>query len=513
MIESPKIKAIKPDRPVYASSTRIDRWAGKVPADYQGATEIDFCNWALRNDVLLMPDCSFLANMNAVFSVFLEQWRYPDASNLEASGFVRFAKNLIKVKSFNSHTQVTIRNGNHYGRIIDCHEWLKAGVNLSNLADGFKAHGFRNLPAPYSSGHIAAYLMHGKTSCVMMPDRVLDLAWQACKGSRMEALSLGTCNGYAYDISSAFPYAASELLMCDRDLFCEWSESDHYQADADYGFARIKTHIPTDWATGPLAVRQKTGIKDDSFGDDCLRFPVGDVEAIVTKAELDLLLELAIPFQVVNGVWGYCKTSVRPFCGLMELLWELRNYDNAGAKMLSVACVGQLGSAIDIDKKSVQARGFWNPVYFAEIYARTRCEIFRKAFKLGLEHVKAFTIDGLITDKSMKTGDFGFGKWREESKGRFLILNDYSKDRGNGTEYREQVESTSVDKPESVFTTSFPVYVNPRSVSDRKYEMAQLGTEVMTSVDLPLGSSVGRKMPRSVKRADYLTQEIPTKAA
>lgn len=510
MKETAKARVNKPDKPVYASSTSIERWAGKTPSDYQGATEIDFCNWALRNDVLLMPDCSFLNNMNAIFNVFLEQWRYKDESNLEPSGYMRFARNLVKVKSFNGHTQVTVRQGNHYGRIIDCHEWLKAGVNLTNLADGFKAHGIKNLPAPYSPGAIAAYLLKRfsvKPSSWMLPDNVLDMAWQACKGSRMEALSLGTFKGYAIDISSAFPSAASQLLLCDRRQFCTWRESTEYDSTANYGFAAIKAHVPKDWITGPLAVRQHKGLPDDTNRDDCLRFPVGDIEATVTKSELDLLTELEIPYEIVYGVWGYCETAVRPFEGLMELLWALRDYDKAGAKILSVACVGQMGSIID-----KQARELWHPVYFAEIYARIRCEIFRKAMEIGLDHVKAFSIDGLITDKVVRTGAPGFGKWRQESKGQFLLLNDYSKDRGDELEYREQVESTPLDKPENIFALSFPVYVNPRMVADRRYEINQLGTEVMSTVDAPLGSTTGHKLPKGLTREDYLQKEIRVQA-
>jgi hypothetical protein len=321
----------------------------------------------------------------------------------------------------------------------------------------------------------------------------------------MEGVALGTYQGVAYDINSAFPWAARDLPIAK----CQWAESSEFQSRAFYGFADIQVSIPP-MIAGPLGMRIKSAHCDETG----IVFPDGELKLAISKPEMDLLRDMGIPFKILKAVWGYPLMPVYPFQKLMDILWRLREYDRAGAKHLSVACVGQLGSVIE-DGSYYQGRSFFNPVYFAHIYADTRCCIYRKALELGLENIGAFTIDGLIA-----TGGGGnaadslssdFGGWRKESEGQYCLVNDWFKDRpGEVPRWRESLESTPVNVDQGRFQANIDSYIGINMAMERPDLRDRLGGNLRVTELLPLGSA-HRTIPQKVTRQDYLDGLILTR--
>jgi hypothetical protein len=424
-------------------------------------------------------------------------------SHQNSEPWLKMGDYLLKL-STNGYA-LTVRRGNQYGHFIDASSF---DGNWDATCQGLKSLGVNSAPYPKSAGTIAAGLLHEFAGQVVaLPNEVLQLAWQACKGSRMEGVALGTYQGVAYDINSAFPWAARDFPIAK----CKWVESSEFQLEASYGFAHIQTAIPS-MIAGPLGMRVKSTYCDETG----IVFPVGKLQLAVSKPEMDLLRDMGIPFKILKAIWGYPLMPIYPFQRLMDVLWQLRVYDKPGAKHLSVSCVGQLGSVVE-DGKYYQGRAFFNPVYFAHIYADTRCRIYRKALEIGLENIGAFTIDGLITTgggsatDSLLSEPKDFGSWRKESEGQYCLVNDWFKDRpGEQPRWREALKSTPKGVDQGRFQTDIDSYIGINMAMDRPDLRDRLGGNLRVTELLPLGSA-HRTIPQKATRQDYLDGLIETR--
>lgn len=472
-------------------------WAEALTKEYPGG---DILEWIVQSKLVIAPTCEFFKHVGwGIMGAFTEQevWgsQFTDDQGwLSVPGGYR-------IKLSVGLSSLTVRKGNDYGRIIDGYrfngDWGKVGEGLSIA-------GINNLPYPVSVGRVAAGLLDkyvGKAICNGIPKEVFQLAWQAGKGSRMEALTLGTFTGFAYDLSSAFPWEASQL----PSSRCEWHPG--YNPDAFYAFAEIEADIPEDLIAGPIGVRTED-IQDSEMH---MMYPVGRIHVTVSQPEMQLLTDMGIAFIVIQGWWAD-GGDFHPFAELMGMLWNLRDYDKAGAKSLSVACVGQLGSVPEKVGDEYVARAFVNPVYYSHIYAATRCRIYRKALEVGLENVHAFCIDGIITSTPAKVeSNGGFGAWREESQGTYFLANDYFKDRPEHDDHRwrSTVEATPVDVAPAFFQENRRTYIDlGMAMNDASCEQL-LGQYRYGPVKLPLGSS-NRVIPSGLTRQDYLKESICT---
>lgn len=425
--------------------------------------------------ITMLPDCS---SWEALGRDFFDQWAAVRATGDYHDGFD--GNGYLKVGSFRvslhlTGTQLTVRHGNRYGRIIDTH---RQGIDWNALLQGMQSLNVPEVVVPRSVGAVAMGLIARKgINAELLPDEVRALAWQAFKGGRMQALQFGDLQGYACDLSSAYPWAARSLLRCDYD--CQWVSSTEYQTDAFYGFADATVEIPS-MAAGPLAVRATCAEVPGSELE--LDYPTGEaVRCFISKPEINLLRDMGIPFKIHDAWWGLPTSAAQPFKWAMDMLWSLREWDLIGAKALSVACVGQICSTSDGNKSFRVANRLWQPVYASHVYADVRCRIYRKALEVGLEHVKAFCIDGIIADVPIKVGKPGFGQWRKESEGSYFIATDFFKDRPGNTLYRDAVQGNCLELP-------YQEYMGVRSYINGACDFAQIGSEVAKTVRIELGT-------------------------
>lgn len=513
MTEPRKIKVTSYRTKNPRDTVAIEQWLNRdtqVPTFSRG---FEFCDWLIDQKVVFSENLQPLYNFPEVLPL-LVQWAGGmcfKGCELERSGWVRWSKYQIYLSS--GARKLTVRRGNEYGRFIDLGGL--ATQNWPEIVRAFQKAGLYRLPYPTSPGGIAAGLLDqmATLSTQNLPPEVLYLAWQACKGGRMEGLTLGTFDGYASDLSSAYPAAARDLPRCDHLSLCEWRASTEYQPSATYGVALIDVNLPV-WRTGPLAVRKSAAGPDDDLE---LYFPSGRHHRVaVSMPDLQLLTELGITFTIRKGWWGFVKHHTYPFRKLMDLLWAMREQDKDFAKSVAVACVGQLGSVDNIaapwaDTDNWEARPYFAPVYFSHIYATVRANLFRQAMEAGLENVYAFSIDGLITSKPLfASGMLRMGQWRNEGSGQFFLTGDYFKDRPDSDgQWRAAVAGTPVPVPEDRFMATMDTYVSlPLAWQQRGLE-EKIGSKVPITNTIPLGPT-HRATRREFTRADYLREAIPT---
>ena len=483
-----------------SNAVPFNQW--NFDADFSG---YDFLEEVLQRRATIALDASPFLNLQAIIlEAWAHYWRLGASPMISDNGNGAWMKVGPYRLAFNhSGTKLTVRQGNRYGWMVDAHEcddwdWPEFIKGCHEIF------GISALPLPESIGKISGALLpfqrpHRAILELKTPWAATMLAWRAYKGSRMEALSLGSFEGIGLDISSAFPYSASQLPMI---YPCKWLESPEYQGDAFYGFAEIDVNIPSDLRASPLAVRIKRG------DDPELLFPAGRIRCHVSMPEMQLLNQMEIPFQIREAWWGYPDTQEYPFHDLMQGLWKLRQYDAASAKALSVACIGQLGSAVPLNQRQCQSRGAWNPIYAAHILADVRCRIYRKAMEVGLENVKAFTVDGLIVSPEVQQSyQKGFGQWRQESKGQFLVANDYIKDRPGHSLVRGAISATPESIGESHFSLPEDIYVGLKlALTDSHFE-GKAGQTIPHYAEIPIGF-FHRKSPEGLTRRDFLEREI-----
>jgi hypothetical protein len=402
---------------------------------------------------------------------------------------------------------LTVRKGNQYGHFFDGYgcdvDWAKLGQSCQDS-------GIDTLSYPGSVGRVAAGLISdiSPVSGKRLPEPVLQLAHQAAKGSRMEALTMGSVEGYAYDYSSAFPHVALTLPACDTPNQCDWKESTRFQRSAFYGFALIDVTIP-EMEAGPLAIRANVKQGEDLHSETMLMFPIGRMKVHVSMPEMLLLNDMGIDYKIIKGVWGFPSRDNQPLRKLMQQLWDLRQFYKDGAKALSVAVIGQLGSAHWDDGDVAVAGQYYQPVMYSHILAQVRCDLYRKG--LAATDVLAYCIDGLITSQPMPVDNPGFGAWTLESEGKYFLANDYFKDReGSSGIYRKAVESTPDSVSDDHFQIEMPKYTSLATGIGSREEWSKLGqTEVMAEA-IRLGSE-HRIMESEPTRALFLSGPIHTK--
>ena len=241
----------------------LEQWLNRdtpVPTFSQGK---DFLDWLVDQGAVFSASLAPLHNLPEVLPL-LTQWGAGmcfRGCELKGDGWLNWGKYRLYLSS--GARSLTVRRGNEYGKFIDLGDL--AATQWPRIVSALKRAGIYRLAYPTGAGGVAAGLLDGVSlSTSTLPAGVLALAWQACKGGRMEGLTLGTFNGYATDISAAYPAAARDLPRCDHPSLCQWRESLEYQPTAAYGVALIDTVIPP-WRTGPLAVRIAASSPEDDL--------------------------------------------------------------------------------------------------------------------------------------------------------------------------------------------------------------------------------------------------------
>jgi len=200
---------------------------------------------------------------------------------------------------------------------------------------------------------------------------------------------------YSYDIRSAFPSVAKELVDT-RD--CNWIESTEYRPDAIYGFVRAIVEIYSWVMVSPIIQETEAGLIS----------PTGTWEEYLTKAELDFITKHKIgSYRIIEGWWAVTtrKAMRKPLKVPLEKLLVYKQgteLQKLLAKRMSVgAFYGKFG-----EEWSEEFGDYFNSVYFAEISTAVRLQVGEFLYAHGIgpgdnegrKHLLAIGVDGIMLD-------------------------------------------------------------------------------------------------------------------
>ena len=245
-------------------------------------------------------------------------------------------------------------------------------------------------------------------------------------GGRFEIFNRGHFrNLYVYDINSAYPFEISNLRSLERAHYCNFAG---YLKEATYSVLKVRVTI-MDKFVSPVLVTEK-GL--------CV-YPVGTVEAYITKGEYERIVEYD-PV-VLEGFHIYCGREY-PFAEKIAKLYERKQ--NSGFplpfKVILNSLYGKTGQAtvkwipvddlaketavVDfVDQDGVSYVKFEdiaksNFVYASEITARTRLRMYDLVKKYPKQIVMVQT-DSVISTEALdiplsnELGGWKLEKWDE----------------------------------------------------------------------------------------------------
>lgn len=234
-------------------------------------------------------------------------------------------------------------------------------------------------------------------------------------GGRVEIFKMWGEDLFYYDFNSLYPFVMLEDMPCGDCVAVM-----RYYPDK-VGFYKIRANIPN-LLIPPLPV----------LVDNKLFFPKGEGEFYTTSAELEILVEMGIDFEVIDGLVFDRKEPI--FKDYVSYMWKLRTEYPKGtmfnllAKLCSNSLYGKFGQkrknteliftnnppdgclpfdeafGLYIIEKESKSR-YILPYLASYITSLARAKLYRKMREVGFENMWYCDTDSLITSKRLKTGE------------------------------------------------------------------------------------------------------------
>lgn len=243
-------------------------------------------------------------------------------------------------------------------------------------------------------------------------------------GGRVEIFRMRGKGLYYYDFNSLYPKVMLEEMPIGRPL----TVSTYYPRNI--GFYEIEADIPSNILIPPLPVVRQNK----------LFFPVGKGDFFTTSAEIQILIDLKIPFKVKQGIVFEKKAPI--FKEYIEKMFEIRmntprgTMENLLAKLMMNSLYGKFGQKRDntemifsdhpekgwipydekfglyLQEKRSRSR-FILPYLASYITSLARATLYRKMLSCGFENIWYCDTDSIITSKEIKCGE-GLGELKLE---------------------------------------------------------------------------------------------------
>ncbi len=235
-----------------------------------------------------------------------------------------------------------------------------------------------------------------------IPKDALDMASNSYHTNLVVAVTGGRfLKSYDYDLDSAYPSRAAELVSCDP-AFGKWFASSKYQKDAFYGFCRATIRVSASMT--PLLCR----IRSD-YGRVAQINSIGAWFGWLTKQEIDFVLNyLDAEVSIESGWWFVPDKDVRPYRGSMLRLYDLRQGakatgDKFGSNLLKLVGVTAQGKFLSSFPSYGKMVGNYmrNPVYAAYVTSSVRCKVGQFILE-NWGHVLHVAVDGITLDRSVE---------------------------------------------------------------------------------------------------------------
>lgn len=192
---------------------------------------------------------------------------------------------------------------------------------------------------------------------------------------------------YDYDLTSAFPNAAKDLLDF---RYGDWLQTTTPPSNAAYGYFFCNITIDSD--VSPIIY---VNAKGESLT------PCGNWQGYLTMREINFIQEWGIgKVEALNGWCWIPRKTVKPLEKPLEKLLSFRGRNKLQdmlAKRMSVGLYGKLG-----EERKEELGPYCNFCWFAEISSQVRLKvaelIYTKKLKDNLIHV---SVDGVLSDRSV----------------------------------------------------------------------------------------------------------------
>lgn len=234
-------------------------------------------------------------------------------------------------------------------------------------------------------------------------------------GGRVEIFKMWGRDLFYYDFNSLYPFVMLDDMPCGDCVAVM-----RYYPDK-IGFYKIRADVP-DLLIPPMPV----------LVDNKLFFPKGKGDFYTTSAEISLLIEMGIDFEVLDGIVFDRKETI--FKDYVLHMWNLRQEYPKGtmfnllAKLCSNSLYGKFGQkrtntdlifsenppdgcipfdesfGLYIIEKQSKSR-FILPYLASYITSLARSVLYRKMREVGFENIWYCDTDSIITSKQLKTSD------------------------------------------------------------------------------------------------------------
>jgi len=249
-----------------------------------------------------------------------------------------------------------------------------------------------------------------------IPVKAAEFAYRCAARLDIESHQIGYWDKiYDYDLSSAFPSVAKELIDFRE---CKWVEDSKYHAEAFYGYTKVEVTI-YDWVTVSPILRET---------EDGLISPVGTWEEYLTKAELDFITKWKIgEWKILEGWWAITsrKALKKPLKIPMETLLKYKQgteLQKLLAKRMSTGIYGRMG-----EDWGEEFGPNFNSVWFAEVSTQVRLQVGEFLYAHGIgpgdnegySHLCHIGVDGVMLTEPLTNLENG---WRLAYEGEALII-------------------------------------------------------------------------------------------
>lgn len=263
---------------------------------------------------------------------------------------------------------------------------------------------------------------------------ILQAATAAYNGGKFEVTTKGPGHYYEYDIVSAYPAEIARLVDIRKARV--WIDP-KYHASAAFGWLHISARLPMTLPS-PIAVKR---------GDLCT-FPAGLVERWVTKAEYEYLIESNVDVRINRAFWLMVEKREYPYRDrIAELVEAKHRFKLAGDELryytVKIFLNSLYGKFCQLTPKDdrLEAGAAWNPIYAADITARTRVAITR--MQRDYKSVVAVHTDSVTSTEPLpiQTGS-ALGDFEASVSGEGIILGSGIYQIGTKTKFRGFVSKT-----------------------------------------------------------------------
>ena len=282
-------------------------------------------------------------------------------------------------------------------------------------------------------------------------EEIITYAEECCRNSSewVESFKIGHWNNgevYQYDISSAFPYYASQLY----DIrYSTMVKSKELLPKAVWGFLKGKITINENIQVSPFLYRNN---------EDSMISPIGSWDTYITLDKLNFLLKYNIgSFELEDGWFVNFRAPVKPLEIPIQRLFDLREKGELVKSLVKRMAVGVVGKFLERHDDDTVGK-YYNPLYAAQARTRTMLQVASLIYKNNLQDsLIHIGVDSVMTSKKVEIPQqSGMGCWREENIGATLVMSSGRVYHGNkkpqGLNY-DQIVKLINDKPNESYYT------------------------------------------------------------